>query len=456
MLRTLRAHFLSRILPVLSATLVYGCSDASTPLEPRIDPRMHALVAPEVVVTNTDDAGPGSLRQTIADAADGSVIHFDAAIAGGAIVLSTGYLQVDKHLTIEGSQASGMIISGGLTSLVFEIPATGDLTVRNVSVVDGRGQEGGGLHVSGKATLDHALVANNEAIQGGGGVYVEPGGGLLMFNSTISDNHAFTVGGGITSGGNVAIRNSTITGNVAGSAGGLWLFNGSFSLRNSIVANNADNDASNAVDSDCLIKDLPTFYEGHNLTTEGTCGTGPSVTVADPELGPLASNGGPTRTHALLRASPAIDAGTSCTEATDQRYVARTQGTSCDIGAFEFTDYATVTVTIGPDIAVNAKTGVATVTGTMKCSSPVGPILTVSLSQTQKTKGKFSTIVQASTIPTGIVCSTANTPYSWSFTLTPQSGKFEPGAATGTANVRVPNGFIAPAVTTPLKLFQVK
>src|SRR3954471_13923408 len=87
---------------------------------------------------------------------------------------------------------------------------------------------------------------------------------------------------------------------------------------------------------------------------------------------------------------------------------------------------------------------------------PVGPVLTVSLSQTQKTTGKFSTIVQASTIPTGVVCSTANNPFSWTFALTPQSGKFEPGAATGTANVLVPNGFVAPTVTTPLKLFQVK
>jgi uncharacterized repeat protein (TIGR01451 family) len=57
----------------------------------------------------------------------------------------------------------------------------------------------------------------------------------------------------------------------------------------------------------------------------------------DPLLGPLASNGGPTRTHALLAGSPAIDAGGG-TLSSDQRGVARPQGLAPDIGAFELSD----------------------------------------------------------------------------------------------------------------------
>jgi len=58
---------------------------------------------------------------------------------------------------------------------------------------------------------------------------------------------------------------------------------------------------------------------------------------ADPELGPLQNNGGPTYTHALLPGSPAIDAGTNVgAPRTDQRGVSRPQGASTDIGAFEF------------------------------------------------------------------------------------------------------------------------
>ena len=56
----------------------------------------------------------------------------------------------------------------------------------------------------------------------------------------------------------------------------------------------------------------------------------------DPGLGPLADNGGPTQTHALLDDSPAINAGdaASC-PLTDQRGQKRSDG-KCDIGAYEF------------------------------------------------------------------------------------------------------------------------
>jgi hypothetical protein len=51
-------------------------------------------------------------------------------------------------------------------------------------------------------------------------------------------------------------------------------------------------------------------------------------------LGPLANNGGPTQTMALLPGSPCLHAGTSTgAPATDQRGVAR--DTPPDIGAFE-------------------------------------------------------------------------------------------------------------------------
>jgi hypothetical protein len=56
----------------------------------------------------------------------------------------------------------------------------------------------------------------------------------------------------------------------------------------------------------------------------------------DPMLAPLADNGGPTETHALLPGSPALDAilsGGICRAAPDQRGVERTA--PCDIGAFE-------------------------------------------------------------------------------------------------------------------------
>jgi hypothetical protein len=82
--------------------------------------------------------------------------------------------------------------------------------------------------------------------------------------------------------------------------------------------------------------------EGHNLiqSESGCTRTGDlasDMVDADPLIGLLAANGGPTLTHALLSGSPAIDAaaGTAC-PATDQRGVARPQGGACDIGSYEY------------------------------------------------------------------------------------------------------------------------
>jgi uncharacterized repeat protein (TIGR01451 family) len=95
---------------------------------------------------------------------------------------------------------------------------------------------------------------------------------------------------------------------------------------------------------------------GSNLDSGTTCAFGATgdQSSADPLLGPLADNGGPTATHALLSGSPAIDAATnSDCPATDQRGVARPvdgNGDSvaaCDIGAFE--------ATAGADLAISKR-----------------------------------------------------------------------------------------------------
>ena len=57
--------------------------------------------------------------------------------------------------------------------------------------------------------------------------------------------------------------------------------------------------------------------------------------VADARLGPLANNGGPTDTHALLTGSPGIDKGGAPCPATDQRGISRPRGAACDAGAYE-------------------------------------------------------------------------------------------------------------------------
>ena len=451
MLGTSRVRATWRTLSPLAVVLLYGCSDASTPTAPRLTPKPHALVAPVVTVTNTDDAGAGSLRQAILDAPDGAVIQFDAGIAGKTIVLSTGDLDIDKTLIIEGPLPAGTTISGGLTSRVFLVEPTGNVVLRNLSIVDGREKFGGGMVVEGSATLDHSLVANNETDElAGGGILVRDNAELTLVNSTVSGNVTPGLGGGIFSNGNISLRNSTIAFNVSTGGGGVYAFDGSLSVRNSIIAHNVG-----AFDPNCSVgSEVFSVFVGGNISNDPSCGTDPTMIIATPMLDALASNGGPTKTHALLFGSPAIDAGSLCTEATDQRHVARNQGASCDVGAFEFDTFRAITLTIGPNVAVNAKTGVATVSGTISCLGPAPTPLGISLSQTQKTIGKFTTIVQA---VFNIPMTCTSTPSSWSAALTPQTGKFQSGSATGSVTVlSAPSGYLRPTVTESLKLFQVK
>lgn len=85
----------------------------------------------------------------------------------------------------------------------------------------------------------------------------------------------------------------------------------------------------------------PITSAGHNLEDAGTCGLANvgDLIVSDATIGPLADNGGPNQTHALLPGSPAIDAGGNAgCPAADQRGAPRGDNDRsfvCDIGAYE-------------------------------------------------------------------------------------------------------------------------
>jgi predicted outer membrane repeat protein len=445
-----------RMLPALLVGF-YGCSDPSAPVTPRIDTRVHTTAAPVITVLNTDNEGPGSLRQAIADAASGSVIQFDASLAGKTIVVSgTGALGVfSKQLTIEGPLPAGITISGGLQSLVFGVANGGELTLRNLSVVDGWSGNGGGISIlGGRVMLDHVLVANNEAAADGGGIAASDHAIVTIVNSTITGNVATSAGGGIYGSADFSIRNSTIANNGAVRGGGVFITDEGFvNVRNTIIANNVA--SAFPTSNNCFIG-VPLSFIGQSLTNDDTCHDGPGMIMADPGLQPLADNGGPTKTLAITNSSAAVDAGADCSEATDQRYVARNQGLSCDIGAFEFNDFGKFTLTISPNVALNAKTGVATVAGTIACSKPGSATLTVGLRQTQKTKGKFTTIIEGSAAVTVATCGAL--PSSWSATITPTSGGFDNGtaASASVATSAYPMGFLPGSGGATVKLFNSK
>ena len=451
--------------------LAAGCRTDVQPTAPLSPSSPRLALGATVIVTNTNDDGAGSLRQAVADAADGATIQFDASLAGQTIVLSTQLELVDKSVTIEGPAAGGIVLSGAGTDRVVNagfgpIAAPISVTLRNVTITNGRGAPGGGILVYGTLTIDHGTVTGNQATNpiadpqvsaDGGGIAIY-GGTLTLVNSTVSGNSTPAAGGGIGfysahghAHGTATLINSTVTGNTGRLNGGIIASVGGapgestvLTIRNSIIANNTPTDPSVGFDNCYFNTNVVVNLGGTNLSNDVSCGAaGANMIVADPMLGPLAANGGPTMTHKLLPGSPAIDAATACTVSDDQRYVARPQGAACDIGAVEFDDYTKVLITVDPSGTVNSTTGVAIVSGTISCSTPTPLALAVSISQSQKA-GKVNATVGAS----DVVQLSCGAKKAWSVALTPATGAFDNSSARVTAATSNTPPIIIPASTT--------
>jgi len=110
-----------RLVPVLGLLmLALDSVDGATTLPAgNRDLRLPASPARSLVVTQPGDDGPGSLRQAIADAADGATIEFAVT---GEITLLRPLVIAGKLLSLEGPEAPGLAISGGNKVRIFERP----------------------------------------------------------------------------------------------------------------------------------------------------------------------------------------------------------------------------------------------------------------------------------------------------------------------------------------------
>src|SRR5438874_298961 len=150
--------------------------------------------ANNITVTNTNDSGPGSLRQALADAHDGDTV--EATGISGVIRLTTGELLVDKSVTINGPGADLLAVDGNAASAVFQVMAIGPVTISDLTIRNGQGGFGGGILNNGGAllTVNNSTVSGNTAPFGGG---IYNAGGLTIVTSTLSGNTATSEGAGI-------------------------------------------------------------------------------------------------------------------------------------------------------------------------------------------------------------------------------------------------------------------
>src|SRR5436190_22938976 len=180
-----------------------------------------------IIVTNTADSGPGSLRQALANAHDGDTIQFDPALNGQTITLTSAELVINQSITISGpgpgllsvardQQATNFRILHLMPNHTVEISG---LTIHNGQLQSENG--GGILNDHATLTIINCAISGNVANgspptqAGGGGIYNN--GTLSLVNSTVSGNSATGPwsygGGGIFNAGTVTITQSSISGN---------------------------------------------------------------------------------------------------------------------------------------------------------------------------------------------------------------------------------------------------
>ncbi len=303
--------------------------------------------------TNVSIVGPGSGLLTLRSTGSPHRVFF----ANVSTVGISGLTMTNGSFPPGGGSGGGLINGSGIMTLT-DVVITGNHTPDGLAGNPSAGS-GGGIVNSGALTLINCVVSGNgtgngvvgtfENGQGGRGGGIDSGSGrLTLINSVVSGNGT---GGGPAKGGDgggifvgqfgATLINTTVSGNsngAGGSGGGVFAAFGSLTLTNSTVTANSGLGVSYSADFEnspqANVRNTiiagngsggsgpdvsGTFNsQGHNLIGNVDTATGfnsagdmagTSASPINPRLGPLADNGGPTKTHALLAGSPALDAG---------------------------------------------------------------------------------------------------------------------------------------------------
>jgi CSLREA domain-containing protein len=281
-----------------------------------------------------------------------SFVQGNSAPSGGALATgNSADVKLSKSdFAFNVSQSGSDDVSGGAIS---HGAATGslnvvdsDLTLNEArSTGSGNRARGGAIYSSGPLTITRSTLSVNATLAGdsgasedGGGLYVA-GGTPEIVNSTFSSNDAGDTdgsGGAIyTAASDVNVRFSTFSGNTNSTGGDSLatsgisqIFYGRSILDDSVFGSPCDGNIASV---------------GFNVSEDDDvdCGFAPSdaVGAGDLRLSPLASNGGPTETVKIGKASPAKEfvPNTRCAAANDedQRGYKRPAGKKCDAGAYE-------------------------------------------------------------------------------------------------------------------------
>jgi hypothetical protein len=306
--------------------------------------------------------GPGSSVITLSGNKASGV--FSAAAATLDLIAIAG-------LTITGSNNSAVVIGSKVTLSdcvltgnstggqggAARITSTGSLTAVNCTFSNNTASFGGGAilgfgvqtnTITGAIplTLSGCTISNNTSPIYGAVLILngEANASVKVVNTTICNNTTDGNGGAFAISavsGSLEITNSTVAFNTAAPNSGTILIGSSNGypvvLQSSVVSQNGSAGATQIVTSGMVGAKNSSLGSVVGISAYSDLG-GNRPIGENPMLAPLAANGGPTMTNALLPGSPLMDAGINLTGLTcDQRGTGfpRVIGMATDIGAFE-------------------------------------------------------------------------------------------------------------------------
>ena len=255
----------------------------------------------------------------------GAQAHGGGAYVGGGLLTINNSHVIQNSTTGQGAFGGAIAVgSGGALNM------TGAAVQLNSTA--GSGSHGGGVaNLSGNVTIRNSTLSANQAKHGstgrGGAIYSDTNltgtQKTTILNSTISGNTAAFRGGGVfNADGRLEILHSTITNNGTPffAAGNGVASQGNAAtltvVQSSIIAGNVGAAAGTGSDFDFIESPFINSFQslGYNVVGVGNAvasfnQAGDKIGITNPLLGPLANNGGPTQTHALLDGSAAVHAG---------------------------------------------------------------------------------------------------------------------------------------------------
>ncbi|BDI19224.1 hypothetical protein ANSO36C_50260 [Nostoc cf. commune SO-36] len=229
---------------IFNGTVDIGAYEVQSPITP-------LPVNTDTVVTNTNDSGAGSLRQALLNAnatAGADTITFAGSVftdvTPDIITLTSGQLTITDDVTIVGTGASQLTISGNNAFSVFEITEAGtDVSIDGLKITNANDVIYGSIFLNSNTSLNltNSTVSDNQGAVGG----IFNRGNLSLTNTTVSSNRGSSLGGGVFNTGTFTLTNSTVSDNRAYiyrsfSAYGGGIFNtGILKITGSTISNNS-------------------------------------------------------------------------------------------------------------------------------------------------------------------------------------------------------------------------